>query len=212
MKNSLPWKKLEKQLEDEEYRNQIIKYADLYDDVKEYNLFSSGKIEEQSQHYPFQSNSSSPSSTKDGHINLFRNNQEFDMTQSQTMSLENYHIFHSVRDTILDYIPPPLKTKKNVVKTPKINPETVKFMNILMDKATHLKNYPHPYEPRLAKFVAAKRDAYVPIDRVDEPISIWRGSEVEYVDAGHIGASVSNLGLFRKLIKEKLDEVPKYLD
>lgn len=212
MKNSLPWKKLEKQLEDEEYRNQIIKYANLYDDVKEHNLFCRDNVKDQSQSYHFQTSGSSPSAAEGQHMNLFNSNQELDINQSRTMSLENYHIFHNVRNAILDYIPPPLKTSKNVTKSPKINPETVAFMNILMDKATHLKNYPHPYEPRLAKFVAAKRDAYVPIDCVDEPVAIWRGSEVEFVDSGHIAGSVSNLGLFRKLIKEKLDEVPQYLD
>lgn len=207
MKNSLPWKKLEHQLKDEEYRKEIIKFADLYSDVEEHSLFGNNK---DSNIYHIQNFSQHPS--RDQHMKLFNNNKEFDRNQSQTVSLENTHIYHSMRDAILEYIPRPLRTSKQVNKPPKINPETVAFMNLLMDKATHLKNYPMPYEPRLAKFVAAKRDAYVPIECVEEPGVIWPGSEVEYIDAGHIGASLSNLGLFRKLIKEKMDEVPKYED
>lgn len=204
MKNSLPWKKLEQQLKDESYRNEIIRIASLDADVKENNLFSN-----ELNKGAFSSGIHHPNQNKSDHMNLFQANKETTANQSQTVSLESSHIFHSMRDVILDYIPP-LKTRKPTNKTSKINPETVLFMNLLMDRATHIKNYPQPCEPRLAKFIAANRDAYVPREHVDEPTAIWPGSQVEYVDAGHIGASVSNLGLFRRVIKEKMDEVEKY--
>ena len=214
MKDSLPWKKLEHQLEDEAYREQIIKFAGLSDDVKSSNLFSS-KVNNNtvtSKDKNFHLPHTNPDPNKPEHMNLFQANQEFDMNQSQTVSLGKTQIYHSMRDAVLEYIPRSLRIRKPIDKSPKINPETVLFTNLLMDKATHLKNYPLPYEPRLAKFVAARRDAYVPRDGVDEPSSIWPGSEVEYVDAGHISASLSNLGLFRRIIKEKMDEVTKYID
>lgn len=205
MKDSLPWKKLEKQLEDDAYRENIIKFAGLNEEVNANNLFahssSSPGRGDRSTDFSMESERKS-----DHLVNLFEDNDQHGMNQSQTMYLDKKHIYHSIKETVLDFVPKTLKISKAIDETQKINPDTVQFMNLLMDRATHLKNFPCPQNPKLVKFIAANRDAYVPRDCIDEPGDIWPGSEVLYVDTGHIGASLTNLSLFRKVIKEKLDQ------
>lgn len=204
MKDSLPWKKLENQLEDDAYRENIIKFAGLNEEVNANNLFAGnasfpGRVD-------MNADFSMESERKSDHLmNLLEDNDQHGMNQSQTMYLEKKHIYHSIKKTLLDYVPE--KISKAMDETQKINPETVQFMNLLMDRATHLKNFPCPQNPALAKFIAAERDAYVPRDCIDEPGIIWPGSEVLFTDTGHIGAFLTNLSLFRSVIKEKLDQV-----
>jgi hypothetical protein len=205
MKNSLPWKKLEKQLEDAAYREEIIKFAGLNEEVEANNLFS-GKASLTTRD-DLNAHHSLESQRRPDHLHLFKDNQQFGENQSQTMYLEKKHVYNSIKETVLDYIPQTFKLSKTIEKPQKINPETVQFMNLLMDRVTHLKNYPCPQKPTLAKFIAAKRDAYVPRDFIDEPGSLWPGSEVLYIDKGHISGSLTNLGLFRRVIKEKMDQV-----
>lgn len=56
-----------------------------------------------------------------------------------------------------------------------LNMEIVEFMHILMDECTHLLNFDIPFDTELINVIAAKDDAYVLRDGVNDFQSIWTG-------------------------------------
>ncbi len=81
-----------------------------------------------------------------------------------------------------------------------VNLEIVEFMHLLMDECTHLLNYDIPVDTNLIHVIAAKDDAYVLRDGVNDFNSIWPGSKVEYVDEGHVSAFIRSQPKFREAI------------
>lgn len=100
--------------------------------------------------------------------------------------------------------------------------EALQFMCGIMDECTHLKNFSVPvctirYFSRLLSLiysklfffiifqvdteliivVTAKGDGYVPRDGLTDIREVWPGSEVRYLDAGHIGAYFLHQKVFR---------------
>ena len=53
--------------------------------------------------------------------------------------------------------------------------EILEFMHLLMDECTHLLNFDVPFDTSLVHVVAAKDDAYVLRDGVNDFNSIWPG-------------------------------------
>ncbi len=92
---------------------------------------------------------------------------------------------------------------KKSSKTPKkessvvTSEQVVEFMKGLMDDCTHLGNFSCPVDCSLIIMVLAKYDAYVPTDKVLNLQELWPGSEVRYIDSGHIGAFIFNQDVFR---------------
>ncbi len=78
-----------------------------------------------------------------------------------------------------------------------VNKEIFEFMTLLMDECTHLINYDIPYDTSLVRVIAAKDDAYILRDGVNDFNSIWPGSTVEYIDEGHVSAFVRGQSKFR---------------
>jgi hypothetical protein len=62
-------------------------------------------------------------------------------------------------------------------KTVHINDEIFQFMHLLMDECTHMVNYDTPFDTSLIKVIAAKDDAYILRDGVDDFKSIWPGKK-----------------------------------
>ena len=71
------------------------------------------------------------------------------------------------------------------------------FMRGVMDECTHLGNFSLPVDPSLVIIVAARSDAYIPRDNVLSLHELWPGSELRYVDSGHISAFLFNQDVFR---------------
>ena len=59
---------------------------------------------------------------------------------------------------------------------PNISMEVVEFMHLLMDECTHMLNFDTPVDTSLVHVVAAKDDAYVLRDGVNDFPSLWPGS------------------------------------
>ncbi len=53
--------------------------------------------------------------------------------------------------------------------------EVLEFMHLLMDECTHLLHYDIPVDTSLVHVIAAKDDAYVLRDGVNDFNSIWPG-------------------------------------
>jgi len=85
--------------------------------------------------------------------------------------------------------------------------EIYEFMHLLMDECTHLLNYSIPVDTNLIRVISAKDDAYVLRDGVNDFNSIWPGSEVEYVDKGHVSAFVLLQNKFRQTIMMMLNKL-----
>lgn len=89
--------------------------------------------------------------------------------------------------------------------------EVFEFMHLLMDECTHLLHYDVPVDTSLIRVISAKDDAYILRDGVNDFASIWPGSQVEYVDKGHISAFVLLQNKFRQTICMMLDRlIEKY--
>lgn len=82
--------------------------------------------------------------------------------------------------------------------------EATNFMIGVMDECTHLGNFSIPIDPNLVIIVAATRDAYVPRQGVIPLDQLWPGSEVRYIDQGHIAAFLLHNNVFRYVKKKFL--------
>ena len=71
------------------------------------------------------------------------------------------------------------------------------FMRGVMDECTHLGNFSTPVDPKLIIIVAAHHDSYIPRHDVLPLDKLWPGSEVRYLDTGHIMAFLNNHDKFR---------------
>ncbi|XP_025084839.1 LOW QUALITY PROTEIN: protein ABHD18-like [Pomacea canaliculata] len=84
--------------------------------------------------------------------------------------------------------------------------EATNFMIGVMDECTHLGNFSIPIDPNLVIIVAATRDAYVPRQGVIPLDQLWPGSEVRYIDQGHIAAFLLHNNVFRKAITDSFNK------
>ena len=64
-----------------------------------------------------------------------------------------------------------------------------------------------PVDPSLARFVVAKYDGYVPRDNAMSPCDIWPGCTVEYINSGHVAASLNHQHVFRRVINDTLQQL-----
>ena len=78
-----------------------------------------------------------------------------------------------------------------------VSNEIFEFMVSLMDECTHFINYDMPFDTSLIKVIAAKDDAYILRDGVNDFNSIWPGSSVEYIEEGHVSAFLRGQPKFR---------------
>jgi hypothetical protein len=63
-----------------------------------------------------------------------------------------------------------------------------------------LRNHRPPVNSKLAILVGAKNDGYVPMRSVDALHRHWKGSEMRWLEGGHVSAVLSNSGDFRRAI------------
>nr|CAG4640972.1 EOG090X08BF [Eulimnadia texana] len=75
--------------------------------------------------------------------------------------------------------------------------EAIQFMRGIMDEFTHVANYSKPVDCSSIIIVTAKDDAYVPREGAGDLSQIWPGSEIRYVQTGHVGAYVLYHTMFR---------------
>lgn len=66
-----------------------------------------------------------------------------------------------------------------------------------MDQCTHLSHFDPPVDPSLIIIVTAMQDGYMPRDRVTSLTDIWPGSEIRYIDQGHVAAFLFKQNEFR---------------
>jgi hypothetical protein len=85
--------------------------------------------------------------------------------------------------------------------------EIFEFMHLLMDECTHMLNYDKPIDTSMIRVISAKDDAYVLRDGVNDFNSIWPGSQVEFVDEGHVTAFVLLQQKFRETIVTMLQKL-----
>ena len=90
-----------------------------------------------------------------------------------------------------------LKLPRRTLQEKSSQEEALDFMRGVMDECTHLGNFSTPVDPSLIIIVAAKHDAYVPRDSTLSLQELWPGSEVRYVDTGHIGGFLTKQPVFR---------------
>lgn len=92
----------------------------------------------------------------------------------------------------------PFNGKSEAASYPKtLKKEALQFMVGVMDECTHLGNFSVPMDPELIIIVAAMQDAYIPRDDVLRLDQLWPGSEVRYLDRGHVTAFLLNQFVFR---------------
>ncbi|ESN99146.1 hypothetical protein HELRODRAFT_67498 [Helobdella robusta] len=80
--------------------------------------------------------------------------------------------------------------------------QTLDFMRGVMDECTHLGNFSVPVDTNLVIIVVARADAYYPQSTVLGLNELWPGSEIRYIDAGHISAYLLKQGVFRFAISD----------
>ena len=91
------------------------------------------------------------------------------------------------------------KPGKPIANLDSVREEALEFMRGVMDECTHLGNFSMPVDPELIVIVAAKQDAYIPRKGVLRLEKLWPGSELRYVDHGHVGAVLWHQNVFRSV-------------
>lgn len=84
------------------------------------------------------------------------------------------------------------------------NRDAAFFMRGIMDECTHLGNFSPLIDPELAIIINARHDGYVPSQGVMSLTDIWPGSQVRYLDRGHISAILFDNDEFRRAIAESI--------
>ncbi|XP_073306680.1 uncharacterized protein [Primulina huaijiensis] len=72
---------------------------------------------------------------------------------------------------------------------------------------TDVTRFPIPRNPNAVIFVAASNDGYIPKHSVLELQKAWPGSEVRWVNGGHVSSFLLHNGQFRKAIVDGLDRL-----
>lgn len=78
-----------------------------------------------------------------------------------------------------------------------IDPDVLDFMIGVMDECTYLGNFTKPVDTSLIIIVHAKQDAYIPRGAVPSLEDLWPGSEVRFIDTGHVIACAGQHSVFR---------------
>lgn len=99
------------------------------------------------------------------------------------------------------------RLRGNLNKTGK-HEKAHKLMKYILDIMTHLAYYREPVDPRLAVFVEARFDGYIPREGSTTASELWPGCEVKYTECGHIFAALYKQDVFRKTIVETLNKIP----
>jgi len=84
--------------------------------------------------------------------------------------------------------------------------EAFNFMRGLMDECTHLGNYSVPVDADIIEIVAAKYDAYQPRRGVKPLNELWQGSNIRFLEDGHVSSYIFRQNLFRKAIYDSFDK------
>ena len=197
MSKSCCWNTLEQQLSNEDYRNHLMDYIPISGTT--FTKFSNDGLG---------GNFTRGYSDLDPLAKTFLEKEKKNLGKSgfRTFYLQNEDIYNGLKSSFFENLPLVLKmikTRKNF----SAKSETVDFMNFVMDEATHLQNFPPPVDTSLAQFVVAKHDAYVPRDNVMSPCDIWPGCRVEYIDSGHVAASLNHQDVFRRVINDTLGQL-----
>jgi len=193
MSKACCWNTLEQQLSNEDYRNNLMDYIPISGAIlTKFNDDSLGRN--------FVRDYSDLESL------LEKEKRNLDKSGFRTLYLQQEDIYNGLKSSFFENLPSVLKT----IKTRKdfsAKSETVDFMNFVMDEATHLKNFPPPVDTSLVRFLVAKHDAYVPRDNVMSPCDIWPGCTVEYINSGHVAASLNHQDVFRRVISDTLGQL-----
>lgn len=197
MSKACSWNTLEQQLSNEDYRNNLMDYIPISGAT--FNKFNDDSLGGN-----FMRDYSDLDSLSQPFLEKEKTN--LDKSGFQTLYLQHEDIYNGLKYSFIENLPSVLK-KIKTRKDFSTKPETVDFMNFVMDEATHLQNFPPPVDPSLARFVVAKHDAYVPRDNVMSPCGIWPGCTVEYINSGHVAASLNHQDVFRRVINDTLGQL-----
>ncbi|KAJ8297477.1 hypothetical protein KUTeg_024008 [Tegillarca granosa] len=78
-----------------------------------------------------------------------------------------------------------------------IDQDVLDFMIGVMDEFTYLGNFSIPVDTSLIIIVHAKQDAYIPRGGVPSLEDLWPGSEVRFIDTGHVIGCAAQQSVFR---------------
>lgn len=194
MSKACSWTTLEKQLLDEVYRNNLFNCIPLNGVAS--TRFDDGTLIERLIESDLLNTSS--------HRFLKEERKNLDENGFQTLCIQHEDAYSSLKRTIFNKLP---SVVSNLRPWASPSSSAIDFMNFVMDEATHLKNFPEPVDCSLVRFVIAEHDAYVPRDNVISPSEIWPGCTVDYINTGHVMALLNHLNVFRKAIKQSMDQL-----
>ncbi|XP_071124411.1 protein ABHD18-like [Mytilus edulis] len=211
MSQAIPWKVLENQYSVDTVYADEIKHTlispeqvlgSTYNMGHEFVKTYSDKLEDSKLN---QSHSNTENTLKERHSHAFIDNDDKMDVQADIHSMEDYLVKKSGCKG----------DNKTVGKSPidrkSLKDNALDFMRGVMDECTHLGNFSVPVDPSLIIIVAANHDAYVPRTNVISLEQLWPGSQVRYIDSGHINAFLFHNVQFRHAIEDSFNEqIRKY--
>ncbi|GFR48319.1 hypothetical protein Agub_g10201 [Astrephomene gubernaculifera] len=89
------------------------------------------------------------------------------------------------------------------------NPDTVMRLKRVLETYTDITRYPRPRRTDAAVIIAARDDAYVSTQSVEQLHRYWEGSELRMVSGGHVSAFLMHQEAFRTAIKDSLTRLSR---
>jgi pimeloyl-ACP methyl ester carboxylesterase len=83
----------------------------------------------------------------------------------------------------------------------------VELVRLVLER-TDVRQYPPPACARAVRLVGARRDAYIPPWSVEALHRHWPGSQLHWIDTGHVGAFLFHRDAFLQAIDESLRALP----
>ncbi|KAF8365864.1 hypothetical protein PRIPAC_83693 [Pristionchus pacificus] len=81
------------------------------------------------------------------------------------------------------------------------------MMDILMTEFTHLYTYPTPVYPQATVALTARSDGYIMHDGLPMQDELWKGSEMRYIERGHVTSYVFCQNIFRECINRSFEKL-----
>ncbi|GMT28671.1 hypothetical protein PFISCL1PPCAC_19968, partial [Pristionchus fissidentatus] len=81
------------------------------------------------------------------------------------------------------------------------------MMRVMMEEFTHLGTYPTPVFPQATVALSATSDGYILHDGLVMQDQLWKGSEMRYIDRGHVTTYLFCQSLFRECIKQSFSKL-----
>lgn len=212
LSKAVAWPILEQQLEDEHFVEEL---RDICHMVEMDGIFSRNPPIVNTKTHSYSSfpnellnfNSDTEDPGVDFHMNVSNKTRMSENCESVSVGMLAGSLKEQFGNDIKHKIPTEIPFLKSGKQKNQKYEKARKFMKYIMDITTHLAYYKEPVDPKLAMFIEAQYDGYIPRKDCPSPLELWPGCQVKYTQGGHVFAALYKQNVFRRTMAETLKKL-----